>query len=62
MVRELREAQGLTQGQLAERAQVALSFITLIEANQNSKPSTQILQRIARALNVPVKRLEEIRA
>jgi len=60
LVRELREAQGLTQGQLAERAQIALSFITLIEANQQGKPSTQILQRIARALGVPVKRLDEL--
>jgi transcriptional regulator with XRE-family HTH domain len=60
VVRELRESKGLTQAQLAERAQIALSFITLIEAKQNTRPSTQILQRIARALGVPPKRLEEV--
>lgn len=58
LVREVRETQGLTQAQLAERAQIALSFITLIEAHQQGRPSTQILHRIARALGVPVKRLE----
>jgi transcriptional regulator with XRE-family HTH domain len=58
ILRELREARGLTEAQLAERAQIALSFITLIEAHQQARPSTQILQRIARALGVPVKRLE----
>ena len=59
VLRELREARGLTEAQLAERAQIALSFITLIEANQETKPSPQILQRIARALGVPAKRLLE---
>jgi transcriptional regulator with XRE-family HTH domain len=32
VVRELRERQGLTQAQLAERAQLALSYITLLES------------------------------
>jgi transcriptional regulator with XRE-family HTH domain len=56
LVRELREAEGLTQAQLAERAQVALSYINLIEAGQQDPPRP-ILQRLARALRVPVKRL-----
>ena len=58
VVRELREARGLTEAQLAERAQIALSFVMLIEAKQHATPSGQIIQRIARALGVPVKRLE----
>ena len=59
-VRELREARGLTQSQLAERAQVALSYINVIEAgHQDSSPPRQILQRVARALGVTVKRLLE---
>ena len=57
IVRELREAKGLTQAQLAERAQIALSYVTVIEAGQQGKPSPQIIQRLARALDVPVKRL-----
>ena len=57
-VRELREAQGLTQAQLAERAQVALSYVTLIEGGQGQGGAPrQILQRLARALGVPPSRL-----
>jgi transcriptional regulator with XRE-family HTH domain len=53
VVRELRESRGITQAQLAERAQVALSFVTLIEAGpQATAPSRQILHRLARALGV----------
>ncbi len=59
IVRELREARGLTQTQLAERAQVALSYVTVIEAGQQGSPSSQILQRLAKALGVPAKRLLE---
>lgn len=59
-IRELREARGLTQAQLAERAQIALSYINVIEAaQQQQEPPRQILQRIARALGVTMKRLEE---
>lgn len=58
-MRELREAHGLSQAQLAERVQVALSYVTVIEAGQETNPSTQILQRLARALGVPAKRLPE---
>ena len=57
IVRELREARGLTQGQLAEKAQVALSYVTLLEAGHPGNPSRQILYRIARALGVAAKRL-----
>jgi transcriptional regulator with XRE-family HTH domain len=59
IVRELRERQGLTQAQLAERAQVALSYVTMLEAGQHTSLAPQVLQRIARALNVPAKRLLE---
>ncbi len=59
VVRELREARGLTQAQLAEKAQVALSYVTVIEAGQRGSPSRQILYRLARALDVPAKRLLE---
>ena len=61
ILRELREARGLTQAQLAERAQIALSYVTLIEAahGQHTAPPRQILDRLARALGVPVKRLQE---
>ena len=62
IVRELREARGLTQGQLAERAQVALSYVSLIEAGQQGTPPRQILLRLARALDVQAKQLLEVEA
>jgi transcriptional regulator with XRE-family HTH domain len=58
-MRELREARGFTQAQLAERAQVALSYVTTIEAGQPGSPPRQILQRLARALDVTTKKLLE---
>jgi len=59
VVREVREARGLTQAQLAEKAQVALSFVTTLEVGGQSHPSRQIIHRLARALDVPAKRLLE---
>ena len=61
IVQRLREARGLTRQQLAEQAQVAASFITVLEGGQSgSHPSPAILQRLARAL-VPVSKLTETR-
>ena len=60
VVRELREARSMTQAQLAERAQVALSYITVLEAGHQSHLSRQILYRIARALSVPAKELLDL--
>jgi transcriptional regulator with XRE-family HTH domain len=53
VIRETREVRGLTQAQLAERAQVALSYVTLLEGGtQPGPPPRQILQRLARALGI----------
>jgi transcriptional regulator with XRE-family HTH domain len=60
IVRELRERQGLTQAQLAERAQLALSYITLLEAGQHANLSPSALGRLARALGVTTKQLAEL--
>jgi transcriptional regulator with XRE-family HTH domain len=59
LVRELRERQGLSQAQLAERAQLALSYITLIESGQQVNLSPSALGRLARALGVQSKVLAE---
>ena len=59
IVRELREARGLSQAQLAEKAQIAVSYVIVIESQQPGNPSRQILHRIARALDVPAKKLLE---
>lgn len=51
MVRKLREARGLTQDQLAERAGVSATYIGFIERGDNVPTLTIILQ-IASALKV----------
>jgi transcriptional regulator with XRE-family HTH domain len=60
VVRELRERQGLTQAQLAERAQLALSYITLLEAGQQVNLSPSAVGRLARALGVAARQLTEL--
>lgn len=60
VIREMRERQGLTQAQLAERAQLALSYITLIESGQQTNLSPSALARLARALGVTSKHLTEL--
>ena len=59
LVRELRERQGLTQAQLAERAQLALSYITLAKSGQSVNLSPSALSRLARALGVQSRVLSE---
>ena len=58
-LRELREYKGMSQQQLAERASVTLGYVVIIEAGQQRPPSRAILQRLARALDVAVEKLEE---
>jgi transcriptional regulator with XRE-family HTH domain len=60
VVRELRERQGLSQAQLAERAQLALSYITLLESGQQVSFSPSAIGRLARALGVTAKHLTEL--
>ena len=59
VVRELRERNGLSQAQLAERAQIALSYITLAESGQKVNLSPSALSRLARALGVPSRVLSD---
>ena len=58
--RVLRERQGLTQAQLAERASPALSYITLAESGQQVNLSPSALGRLARGLGVPSKVLTDV--
>jgi transcriptional regulator with XRE-family HTH domain len=60
IARERRERQGLTQAQLAERAQLALSYITLLESGQEANLSPSAIGRLARALGITSRQLSEI--
>jgi transcriptional regulator with XRE-family HTH domain len=50
-VRELRTQAGLSQEELAERAQISVDFVSLIERGINA-PSFETLARLSRALGV----------
>lgn len=52
-VRELREAHGLSQRELAERMHTTQSVIARLEAG-GSKPSISTLERVAQALGTSV--------
>jgi transcriptional regulator with XRE-family HTH domain len=55
-VRALREKLGLSQEQLAERAQLHWTYVSEIERGRRN-PSLNILARLARALDVPLGKL-----
>ena len=55
----LREAKGLTQVDLAKKAKVARTYIVKLESGDKRNPSLEILQRLAKALGVPVTELLE---
>ena len=60
IVQQLRESRGLTQAQLAERAQLSVSFVSILEGGRSgNNPSLAIIQRLARALGVSVTKLTE---
>ena len=57
MITKLREGQGLTQRDLAKKAKVTAAYVAMIETGVRKNPSLAILERLAKALNVPVTEL-----
>lgn len=55
-IREIREAQGLSQGKLSKLSGVSSSHIGYIE-NGEREPTISVLCKIAKALNVDIKEL-----
>jgi transcriptional regulator with XRE-family HTH domain len=54
VIRELRAAQQLTHADLAKRTKIARGYLADIEAGHRKNPSLAVLQRLAKALGVPV--------
>ena len=52
-----REGKGLNQVQLAKKAKVTTAYVSLLEAGKKKNPSLAVLQRLAKALGVPVTEL-----
>lgn len=59
VIRKLREAQPMTQEQLAQKAGVTQGYIGHLERGLKKNPSLPILRKLAKALDVPVGRLLE---
>jgi transcriptional regulator with XRE-family HTH domain len=59
VLRELREAKGLTQVELAGKAKVERTYLTKLETGAKVNPSLAILKRLAKALGLPVTALLE---
>ena len=55
-IKALREAKGLSQAVLAERARITREYVNRLEAGRYD-PTVGVLQRIAKALGVPVTEL-----
>jgi transcriptional regulator with XRE-family HTH domain len=58
-LRQLREQRKMTQEELAKKARVTRSHLSLLEAGHRKNPSIDVLKRLARALGVPVTALLE---
>jgi transcriptional regulator with XRE-family HTH domain len=54
---ERREGLGLTREALAKKAKVTTAYVSLLEGGKRKNPSLLVLQRIAKALGVPVTEL-----
>ena len=55
-LRDLRKQRGITQEQLAEWSSISVDFLSLVERGINA-PSFETLEKLAGALDVPVKQL-----
>jgi transcriptional regulator with XRE-family HTH domain len=59
MLKRIREAKGMTQAELAEKAGVTREYVTMLESGAKKNPSLDLLKRLAKALKVKVAQLVE---
>lgn len=57
VLRELREAKGFTQVELAEKANVERTYLTKLETGKKVNSSLAVLRRLAKARGVSVPEL-----
>ncbi|MGM0843542.1 MAG: helix-turn-helix domain-containing protein [Bacillota bacterium] len=53
-VKKLRQERKMSMTELADKAGVAKSYLSSIERNLQKNPSVQFLEKVSKALNVPV--------
>jgi transcriptional regulator with XRE-family HTH domain len=59
VLKDLRARKGLSQQTLADRVGVSDAYIAMLETGTRRNPSLTLLQRLAKALGVPVTALLE---
>ena len=59
VLKRLREARGLTQQALADKAKVTDAYIAMLETGVRTNPTIDTLKKLAKALKVPVAELLE---
>lgn len=57
VIKTLRQEKGLSQKALAKEVGVTDAYITMLESGKRKNPSLAVLQRLAKALGVPVAEL-----
>lgn len=58
-IKKIRKKKEISQDKLSKLADVTLTTLTKIEAGMNKNPTIKTLQKIARALEVPIEKLLE---
>ena len=53
-IRKLRQKKEISQDRLSKDANLALNTIVKIETGESSNPTVETLERIAKALDVPI--------
>lgn len=56
-IASLRKKKGLTLSELAERSNISKSYLSNIERSINKNPSIHVVEKIARVLDVDVKKI-----
>ncbi len=56
-IRELREKKGISQDRLSKLADISLNTVAKLESDNNSNPTIETLQKVAKALDVKVEDL-----
>jgi transcriptional regulator with XRE-family HTH domain len=59
MLKQLRKEKSMSQRELAKKARVTQGYVAQLEAGLRQNPSLAIIQRLAKALGVPVTALLE---
>jgi transcriptional regulator with XRE-family HTH domain len=56
-IKKLRQQKKMSQDRLSKKADLALNTIVKIETGENPNPTLETLQKIAKALDVPLEKL-----